>query len=41
MFTVVMHPKDSDGMANNIDPHQTAPSGNSVDSDQTAPIKAV
>ena len=39
-FTV-KHPKDADGMANSVDPDQTAPLANSVDPDQTAPLGAV
>ena len=37
-----MSPNDADGMANSVDPDQTAPRGaNSVDPDQTAPRGAV
>ena len=41
-----MSPNDADGMANSVDPDQTAPlSGSalfvSVDTDQTAPLGAV
>ena len=36
-----MGPKDVDGIANSVDPDQTAPRGNSVDPDQTAPLEAV
>ena len=38
----VKRPKDAHGMANSVDPDQTAPLGaNSVDPDQTAPLGAV
>ena len=47
-----MHPKDAAGIANSVDPDQSAPLGtvwsgsalfaqNSVDPDQTAPLEAV
>ena len=34
-----MHPKDAEGMANSVDPDQTAPSG--ARPDQTAPLGAI
>ena len=52
LYHRVLHPNDADGMANSVDPDQTAPLGtvwsgsankmaNSVDPDQTAPLEAV
>ena len=37
LFRRVMHPKDAGGMANSVDPDQTAP----LDPDQTAPLGAI
>ena len=42
LYHRVISPNDTDGMANSVNPDQTAPLGaNSVDPDQTAPLGAV